>query len=193
LDGVDVTFLKKTKELLGSLVELLRRQKKTVLLVLVVATVTLLLSSMVSIWLSNIDDVRFPSIGTIRTSGIKAYWDAELTNEADSIPWGELHPGSESNVTLYLRSISNIQITLNMTTENWTFNSSRNEIVYGPANSTKYMTLSWDYNGSILNPGQVTKTVLALRVEGTTEFVEFLIEKDVQLFSLDINVKAIEN
>ena len=181
------------KQFVGSLVALLRRQRKTLLLVLVVAIATLLLSSLVAIWLSKIDDVRYPSIGTIRTSGIKAYGDTELKNEATNITWGRLYPGSEPNVTLYLRSISNIQITLDMTTENWTFNSSSNEIVYGPANSTEYMTLSWDYNGSILNPGQVIQTVFSLRVENTIEFVEFLIQKDVQLFSFEISVTAVED
>ena len=173
------------------MVALLSRQKKIFMVVLVVATVTLLMSALGSMWLSNINDVRLPSVDTIRTSGIKAYWDAELTNETTEIPWGRLSPGSVSNVTLYLRNISNIQITLNMTAANWVFRSSTNGIVFGPANSTEYMNLTWSYNDSILNLGQTIQTRLTLQAQDTTSFVEFVIANDVQQFSFDINMKAI--
>lgn len=152
----------------------------------------LLLGALAAAWLNSVDNVRFPSIGIIRTSGLEAYWDEDLTNETKEIPWGQLYPGSASNVTLYLRSISNIQITLDMATTDWIFRNSLNEIVYGPANSTEYMTFTWDYNGSTLSPGQVIQIVFTLRVENTLDFVEYVIEKDVQSFSLDIKVRPLE-
>lgn len=187
-----MSFLKKTKSLLTSLVALLRRSRRTLLLVAIVTVVTLLLSAVVAVWLSNDGYVIFPSVATIRTSGLKGYWDADFTNETTEIPWGQLYPGSAPNVTVYLRSISNVEIAVNMTHGNWTFINSRNETVYGPANGTKYMNLTWDYDGSPLSPGQAIQVTFTLRVEVTVDFVEYVIEKDMQQFSFDIYVRALE-
>jgi hypothetical protein len=183
-----VGIIEKTKQLLSSL----HPRKKAVILVAVVIVVTLLISSLVAMWLSNISDVRFPTIGTIRTFGLEAYWDAALTSEVKEIPWGQLYPGSAPNITLYLHSISNTPIGLQMTTSNWTFLDSMNDIVYGPASLTHYMSLTWDYTGLALIPDQVIQVMFTLHVEDTLEFIEYVIENDVQQFSFDINVRALE-
>jgi hypothetical protein len=51
---------------------LLRCSKKTVLLIIVVAAVTLFLSAAISIILENVTSVSLPSIGNIHTIGVKA-------------------------------------------------------------------------------------------------------------------------
>lgn len=185
-------FMERTKKLLRQLVSTLLRQRKTLLLIVVVSIVTLLISSLVSIWLSNVSNLHFPTIGTIRTSGLEAYWNADLTNKTGEILWGHLYPGSEVNVTLHFRSISNVPVTLEMTTANWTFRNSTDQIVYGPTDVTEHMTFSWDYDGSTVDPGQVVPAVLTLRVEYTQGLREYLIEKDVQSFSFDISIRTLE-
>jgi hypothetical protein len=159
----------------------------------VTAIVALLLSAVFSVWLSRIDDLRFPSVGTIRTAGVEAYWDEELLNQTTAIPWGTIHPWSSQNATLSLRSTSNVQITLRITTANWTLRNSDNSIVFGPADSTSYMNMMFDYNGSVLNPNEVIKTTFALHLTNSLDFIEFLVEKDVQQFSFEIDIKAIED
>ena len=187
-----MSFAQKTKKLLDSIVSFLLQKRKTVLLVAAVIAATLLVSSLVSLLLSNIGHLYFPTVGTIRTSGLEAYWDTALTNETQEIPWGVLYPGSEPKATVYLRSIGNTPITLEMTTANWTFHNSFNEDVYGPANTTEYLSLSWNYNGSTVIPDQVIPIVFTLRVDNNLGFLEYVIEYDVQRFSFDINVQAIE-
>jgi hypothetical protein len=172
--------------------DVLRRQKNTVLLAVVVVVVTLLLSALVAIWLESDGGMHLPSVGNIRTTGLAAYWDAELTNKAEKIPWGQLMPGSDSSATLYLRSTSNTPVTLVNTTSNWAFMNSLNETVYGPANGTDYMNLTWDYNGSSVNPGQVIVVVITLHAEDSMEFVDYVIENNVQSFSFDINIQALK-
>lgn len=163
-----------------------------VLLIAVVAVSTLVLSALISVWLSNLDNLHFPSIGTIRTTGIKAYWDKGLMNQSTQVPWGIVHPGSAYNATVFLRSVSNVKITLRITTSNWTLRNSEN-IVFGPAERTDFMNMTWDYNGSVLNPGQVIQVTLTLRVEDSRDFIEFLNQNDVTAFSFDIDMEAVED
>ena len=185
-------FVQKAKKLLGFLVAHLLHHKKTTLLVTVAVTVTVLVGSLTSIWLINLGNLRFPTVGIIRTSGLKAYWDAAFTNETTEISWGLLYPGSTPNVTVYLRSVSNIPISLAIISANWTFANAQDEIVYGPANHTEYMTLTWDYNGTALSPGQAIPVVFTLRIDATVGFVEYVIDKDVQSFSFEVNIRALE-
>ena len=55
------------------------------LLIFTVVIVTLLLSSTLSRWLSEVTDLEIPSIGTVKTIGIEAYWDENLENKTEEI------------------------------------------------------------------------------------------------------------
>ncbi len=184
--------MKKAKRSLSSAVTFLRRSKKTVLLIVIVAVTTLILSAMVSSLLSHVDHLNFPSIGTIRTIGIKAYWDEDLSNQTTVVQWGMISPGSSQNVTLYLRSVSNVPVELSITTANWTFRDSNNSAVLGPTDNSAYMNLTSDYNGATLNPDDVIRTTFTLHVTNSFDFIEFLIQKNVQQVSFDINIETIE-
>lgn len=185
-------FRDRTKRLLDSMTSLLLQKRDTVLLVVVVVLLTLLTSSLVSIWLSRVSDLHFPSIGTIRISGLKAYWDPTLTNETKEVLWGHLFPGSVSSITLYLQSISSTPITLEMTATNWTLSNSLNDIVYGPAGSIDHLELSWNYSGSTIGLHQVIPVVFTLRVDYATDLIEYVIENDVRQFTFEINIRALE-
>lgn len=184
--------MKKAKRSFSSVVTFLRRSKKTVLLIVIVAMTTLVLSALVSSMLSHVDHLNFPSIGTIRTIGIKAYWDEDLSNQTSSVPWGMIFPGSSQNVTLYLLSVSNAPVTLIITTANWTFRDSNNSVVLGPTYSSAYMNLTSDYKGATLNSGDVIRTTFTLHVTNSSDFIEFLIQRNVQQVSFDINIETIE-
>jgi len=97
--------------------------------------------------------LRIRGTGRIKLIGVKAYSDAELTKEVAAIDWGTIAPGGYSQVTLYLKSTSTAPSNLTLSTEAWE-----------PAVAQNYMTLTWDYDGSTLQPGEVRTVILTLKV-----------------------------
>ena len=155
--------------------------KKNVLSVLTVAMITLLLSSAISIWLSDVTDLEVPSIGTIKTIGVEAYWDETLDKKREAVNWDIIWLGSSKNVTLYLRSVSNVKTILQLNATNW-----------NPINISKHMNLSWNYNGTSINPGEVIRVTITISAPPSVQFKEYIITNDIKEFSLDIVIRAIE-
>jgi len=152
-----------------------------VLIGLTVATITLLLSFVASIWLSKTTELEIPSIGTIKTIGVEAYWDENLENKTEEINWDIIWVGSSKNVTLYLRSTSNVETVLKLNTTNW-----------NPTNISKYMNLSWNYNGTLINHGEVIRVTMIISAPPSVRFNEYLISDNVKEFSFDIIIQASE-
>ena len=155
--------------------------KKTVLLILTVATITLLISSAASIWLSKTTELEIPSIGTIKTIGIEAYWDESLENKTEVIEWDKIWVGSSKNVTFYIRSTSNVQTVLKLNTTNW-----------NPTNISKYVNLYWDYNGTLINHGDVIRVTMIISAPQSINFIDYIISYNVKEFSFDIVIHASE-
>jgi hypothetical protein len=170
----------------------IRRSWKTALLIIIVAVAAMAVSALVSVWLSRYSNLHFPSIGTIYTMGVEAYWDQNLTNRTGQIQWGTLYPNTKTNVTLYLHSMSNIPATLTLKTENWTFVNSAGTNVTEPPNRETYMNLTWDYNNQTLNPDQALQTTLTLTVTGDSIFLEYLIQNNVTTFNFNISIRTKE-
>jgi hypothetical protein len=155
--------------------------KKTVLLILVVAVVTLLLSATISIWLTKVNHLKIPSVGNVITLGVEAYWDKNCENKTDQVNWDVIWPGSSKNVTFYLRSKSNVAAKLNLNTTNW-----------NPANVSNYMNLSWNYNGTPISPRKVVQVTLSLSASSSYSFIDYLIANNVKEFSFNIIIYASE-
>jgi hypothetical protein len=177
---------------LHSASDFLRRSEKTILLIVLVAVVTLLISGAISTILDGHSGISLPSIGFVHTVGVKAYWDPTLQNETVQINWGTLYPGSSNNVTLYLRSSSNVPATLSLTTANWTYLNANNTVTAGPSDTTPYMNLTWNYQNQTLNPNQTFQTTLTLTLDSSPAFLTFLINNNVTQFSMDITIQANE-
>jgi len=163
-------MLRVVQSILDSLIKPLRHQQKTILLVVGVAAITLSLSIIIPLLIDTTIHFNFPSIGTIHTIGVKAYNDPYLQNQTTQVQWGTTYPGSTTNVTLYLKSTSNTKTTLHLQTGNWTFLNSTNAIVSGPDNTTPYLSLTWNYNGTTVNPGQAIPVTLTLSVTESPTF-----------------------
>jgi len=174
------------------LLEALRASRKTLLLILVVATTTIALSTIASMWLSKFSDLHFPSIGTIKTAGVKVYWDANLENETKEVQWGTIYPGSSNNVTLFVRSVSNIDAVMELKAANWTFRNGNGTIAMGPSSSSSYMNLTWDYDNATLGTGETVTVTMTLSVEDSLSFRTFLVDNDVREFSVDIIIWVVE-
>jgi len=55
------------------------------------------------------------------------------------------------------------------------------------------MNLSWNYNGTILHPGETIQVILALTAPSSSTFLLYLITNDVKEFSLDIIISTSEH
>lgn len=157
----------------------LNRSKKTLFLILIVALASVALTTTISIMLSKTSNFTLPSLGTVKTIGVEVYGDQNLENKTETINWDEVWVGSSKNVTVYIRSISNYQIILNLNATDW-----------NPTDVSDYMNLSWDYNGTLLNPGETIPVMLTLSIPSSYSFVNYLIDNDVQNFNVDIHIIA---
>ena len=112
--------------------------------------------------------VRIQGGGVIRTVGLEAFLDSDLTIKATTLDWGLMSPGDSSNVTLYLKSSSTIPAEIMFSTENWE-----------PSAAQPFFNLLWDYNNQLLSPNQVISVIFTLQVSenvtGVTTFTFDLI------------------
>ena len=157
-----------------------RPSKKNVRIGLTVAAITLLLSSGLSIWLSKTTDLKIPSIGIIKTIGVEAFWDENLENKTEEINWEIIWVGSSKNVTLYLRSVSNLETVLKLNTTNW-----------NPTNISNNMDLSWNYDETPIDQGEVIQVTITLSTTYSKPFVEYLMSTNRKEFSFDMIIYAI--
>ncbi len=107
-----------------------------------------------------IAQVRISGTGSIRAIGVKVYGDDLLTKEVTAVDWGAIDVGSSSVVTLWVKSNSTIPITLAISADS-----------FQPALAGQYLTLTWNYNGAQLLPGQSVPIDLTLQVSPDTHDV----------------------
>lgn len=80
---------------------------------------------------------RIPSSATVKAVGVGVYKDVNFTVSVTQIDWGIVEPGESKNFSAYIVNKSNVPITLSMATENW-----------NPLNSSDFIALTWNYDGS---------------------------------------------
>lgn len=184
------------KNRLSSSTKSLRSHKRTMLLIAITVVATLIVSTLISMWLRRISDIEIPSIGTIAFEDVEGYWDENLTRRIGpdaSYDWGLTWPGAATNLTLYLRSVSSVDTKFVLKETDWTFYNSSGKAVQEPSNSPQFMWMTWDYDNATVHPGQVLKVTLTLHAESSSSFIEFVIADDVKSFSFDILISTSEN
>ena len=132
---------------------------------LTVVLYTLALSVLASVQTSR----TVSNAGTVKAVGVGVYSDYDCTVTLSSIGWGMLEPGSSTDVSCYIRNEGNSASTLSMYTSNW-----------DPSNASEYMSLSWDYGGQPVNPGEVVQVTFTLSVSASIE--------GITSFSFDITI-----
>ena len=165
-----------------ALFDFLRRYKKTLMLIFVVSTSTLLVSSAISIWLSDFHNLTVPTVGTIRTIGVEAYWDQGTENKTETINWDTMWPGLTKNFTLYIRSVSNVETILHMEITN---------VIPSPV--SEYLNVTWNYNGTIIDTDEVIEVTLFLSASNDISFTQYLVTNKVTDFSFEIHFIAQED
>jgi len=97
--------------------------------------------------------VTIASSVTIKSVGCEVYSDIGLMVPLTNIAWGTLEPGQDSSKSCYIKSISNVDVRLNMTLGNW-----------NPANATNYLSLTWNVENNLLNPEGNVQATLTIHV-----------------------------
>lgn len=97
------------------------------------------------------------------TIEIDVYADSECTTELSSVVWGEIIAGGSVQRTIYIKNNGDAGVVLSLQAQDWS-----------PSTADDYMTLSWSYNGSTLQSGQVMAVTLTLSVSaGCPELSSF--------------------
>jgi len=156
------------RDIVRSYIRFLRVRIKPLM---VIATFVLILFMMTQVTSLVLTSKTIPNVGVVKAVGVGVYWDAALTNKVSSIDWGVLDPGSNKNVTVYIRNEGNSAVSLTMNTANW-----------NPSTTSNYMTLTWNYGGQSINVGAVIQVKLTLSVSASVA--------GITNFSFDINIVA---
>jgi hypothetical protein len=113
------------------------------------------------------------SQGTINAIAVGVYGEAACINPVSAVDWGELDPGATMDVTVYIRNEGTVPMTLSMTTDEWV-----------PSEAAADLTLSWNREGSQVNPQAVVQATLTLAVSSSIS--------DVTDFSFEITITGTE-
>jgi len=68
--------------------KVLHSSKRPILPVLITVVIAIAISTTTSMLLYRIFNVKIPSLGTIKTLGVEAYWDRNLEKKTETIDWG---------------------------------------------------------------------------------------------------------
>jgi hypothetical protein len=88
------------------------------------------------------------------TIEIDVYSDPECTTIVSDVPWGEIESGESSDTQIFVKNNGDTSVVLSLSTENWSSSTAQNNMV-----------LSWDYDGSLIQPYEVKAVTLTLNVD----------------------------
>ena len=91
--------------------------------------------------------------GQITSINVAVYKDQLALQQLTEIDWGTIDPGKENTTTFYIKSTSNTPTTLTYEISNWQ-----------PPAAQTYLTLSWNYAGTIIQPGAIQPVTMKLHV-----------------------------
>jgi hypothetical protein len=84
---------------------------------------------------------KISNVATLKLVGVGVYKDVNFTIPVTMIDWGMVEPGETKDYAVFLRSESNVPMSLTMYVANW-----------NPANASNYLHLTWNYSGVQLAP-----------------------------------------
>jgi hypothetical protein len=140
-------------------------QRATIGAVLAIALVGAVMSALGAIIATR----TISNTGSITAVGVGVYSDSLCTTPQTVITWGTLNPGSTATATIYVRNEGTVPVTLSMTPGNW-----------NPASASTYITLAWNRQAYVLQPGVVVQATLTLSVSSSIS--------NVTNFTFDITI-----
>lgn len=169
--------MKKIRNKFASFTSSLRFSKRDLFLILLTAIVSIASVTAAAMMLSKLGNYTIPSIGTIKTIGVEAYWDSDCTNMTKLIDWGTVWPGLLKNITVYIKNVSNIETTLNFSV-----------VDFSPTAFSQYLNVYWNYNGKILDSGEVIQVTIFLDISANSSLRYYLANSEVTDFSVDLYI-----
>lgn len=100
-----------------------------------------------------ISQYTITNTSAIKTIDVGVFSDQNCTQPITDINWGILEPNTSKTIMVYVKSSSNVHITLTVYTENW-----------NPINCINYITLTANPNNILIEPSQVIQLSLTLNV-----------------------------
>ena len=159
------------------------RFKKSRILLITFVLVVLVFSALIAIAINKSMDVMIQNSGRITLIGLDAYGgDINSANGVFSIDWGKWYLGSSKNVSFYLRSISNVPITLAFSLSGWQ-----------PEDIEPFIHVSWNYTGKQIAPNEEIPIRIDLRAVNMVGLVDYLIANYVTSFSFSLSIYAVES
>ena len=181
------------KDLFDSSIKYLRNSKKTILLIIVVATITIVLNTLILTWLSRTGNYTLPTLGGLHTTGVKAYGgDIIDENGEQQIDWGTVYPGTLTTRSFYLQSESSVKKVLTFRTTDRAFLDSEGNDVAGSLSSKDLedaLIVTWNYDGTpVSREDSEIYVTFTLNVSSNIDFINYLIDERVETFSFDIHI-----
>lgn len=140
--------------------------------IVVLPAICILLISAISI-ATYLKSYRVKARGRVVGIRVNIYEDANLTTRLTEIDWGFIEPGETKNFSCYVESLCNVPAILTLETELWQ-----------PENASSYIFLSWDYDNSTLDLGEVRQITFFLYVSEDISGIDH--------FAFDIIVTAVK-
>jgi hypothetical protein len=97
------------------------------------------------------------SNGTVSSVNVGVYTNSQCNQNCTSLTWGTIDPGDSTSKTVYVKNTGTVPITISMTTESWT-----------PTNANNYLTLTWNRQNTVIDPGESTPATITLSVDSNT-------------------------
>lgn len=82
---------------------------------------------------------------------IDVYYDSSCNAILSEVVWGTIIAGGQSNAQMYVKNNGDVGVILSLSSGNWS-----------PVSASNYMSLSWDYDGQTLQPGEGVDITLSL-------------------------------
>ena len=92
---------------------------------------------------------------------LDVYNEIECINKKTEIEWGSINAGSSVSRTIYIKNSGSSGVVLSFLTEKW-----------NPVETSRHLTLSWDYDGSPVKIGNVLRIKLTLAVDSSINGVD---------------------
>lgn len=102
---------------------------------------------------------------------VAIYWDASFSSPVEAIDWGNIEPGGDKVIGLYIKNEGNSDVFLSIQAVNLL-----------PSEAVDYIMFSCDYLGQIIKPQDFVHVTLSLSVSPTVQ--------EMTSFSFDVAIEA---
>jgi len=137
----------------------MKTRRKGLIVALVIALAVMLLAGAFALLTST---RTIHSSGRIKSVNVDVYIDPDCLITHPGITYADLDPSTSNVTTVYIKNNGNQNMKLNMTTDDWS-----------PANSTDYLSLTWDQENYVLSAGANCTAQLTLTVTSAPQGTEF--------------------